>query len=75
MDEFIQLTALCAKLGAARPQAEAMARQLMKRADQLAKDRAQTREAAMAYLLNLLVQGRNGAVSAEFKPPQSRRSE
>jgi hypothetical protein len=71
MDEFVRLSALCARLGAAQPQAEAMARQLIKRADQLARERGQTREAAMAYLLNLLVQGRNGTVSEEFKPPQA----
>lgn len=68
MDELVQLTGLCRKLGAPPGQAEAMARQLIKRADQLAADRGQTREEAMAYLLHLLVQGRSGEVPPEFKP-------
>jgi hypothetical protein len=71
MDELEQLAALCAKLGAPRPQAEAMARQLMRRADQLAAERGQAREEVMAYLLRLLVQGRNGDVPEEFQPPQT----
>lgn len=71
MDEFVQLSALCGRLGAARPQAEAMARQLMKRADQLSVERGQTREEAMAYLLSLLVQGRRGDVPEKFKSPRT----
>ena len=46
-----------------------MARQLMKRADQLVLQRKQTREQAMEYLLRLLVQGRSGEVPKEFRPP------
>jgi hypothetical protein len=69
MDELGQLTALCGKLGAPPEQAAAMARQLVKRADQLVAERGQNREEVMAYLLRLLVQGRNGEVPAEFKPP------
>ncbi len=49
-----------------------MARQLLKRADQLATERSQTREEALAYLLGLVVQGRSGEVPPEFKPPESR---
>jgi len=63
------LTGLCAKLGAAPGRAEAMARQLMKRADQLVVQRNQTREQAMEYLLKLLVQGRSGEMPKEFQPP------
>lgn len=70
MSELSRLTELCRSWGAATPQAEAMARQLMKRADQLAAERGQTREAAMAYLLRLAVQGRNGEVPPEFQPPR-----
>lgn len=69
MDELAQLTRLCRNLGADAAQAEAMARQLAKRADQLAAERKQTREEAMAYLLRLLVQGRSGEVPPEFRPP------
>jgi hypothetical protein len=71
MDELSRLTALCAGLGATPAQAEAMARQLIKRADQLTAERGQPREEAMAYLLRLLVQGRSGEVPPEFRPPKS----
>ena len=56
------------RLGAAAGPAETMARQLMKRADQLARDRGIPREEAMCQLLQILVQGRQGNVPAEFKP-------
>jgi hypothetical protein len=46
-----------------------MARQLIKRADQLVAERGQTREEAMAYLLRLVVQGRSGEVPPEFQAP------
>jgi hypothetical protein len=69
MDELGQLTKLCRDLGAPPEQAEAMARQLMKRADQLAAGRGQAREEAMAYLLRLVVEGRRGEVPREFSPP------
>lgn len=46
-----------------------MARQLLKRADQLVAERGQTREAAMAYLLRLVTQGRSGEVPPEFQSP------
>ena len=69
MDEVVQLTTLCRGLGATPAQADAMARQLIKRADQLVAERGQTREAAMAYLLRLVVQGRGGEVPGEFRPP------
>lgn len=67
MSEFAQLTKLCLGLGAAPAQAEAMARQLMKRADQLVVARGQSREEVMAYLLRLVVQGRHGDVPKEFQ--------
>lgn len=70
MDELKKLTSLCANLGAAPAQAEAMARQLVKRADQLAAERGQSREETMAYLLRLVVQGRGGEVPPEFPPRQ-----
>ncbi len=49
-----------------------MARQLVKRADQIAAERGIPREAAMKQLLQILVQGRQGNVPAEFKPPAPR---
>lgn len=60
MTEHDQLVQLCEKLGSPRPQAEVMARQLAKRADQLAATRGIDRVQAMAQLLQLLVKGRNG---------------
>ncbi len=69
MSELDQLTELCRRLGAEPTQADAMARQLMKRADQLVAERGQTRTEVMAYLLKLVVQGRQGEVPKEFQPP------
>jgi hypothetical protein len=69
MSELEQVTELCAKLGAAPEQAATMARQLVKRADQLSAERKIPREQAMAQLLQILVQGRHGNVPVEFKPP------
>jgi hypothetical protein len=66
MDELTKLTEFCGKLGASPQQADAMARQLLKRADQLAVERNQSREECMAYLLRLVVQGRAGVVPPEF---------
>ena len=69
MDELTQLTKLCRGLGATPESAGAMARQLIKRADQLVAERGQSREEVMTYLLRLVVQGRNGEVPKEFLPP------
>lgn len=60
MNELAQLTQLCEKLGAASAAAATMAAQLQKRAAQLADERGITREAAMHYLLEVLVKGRQG---------------
>lgn len=60
MTELEQLTALCQRLGAAPAQAGTMAAQMLKRADQLAAERGIGRTAAMAYLIDLVVRGRNG---------------
>ena len=69
MDEPAQLTKLCRGLGAAPEQADVMARQLMKRADQLMVERGLNREEAMAYLRRLVVEGRQGVVPGEFRSP------
>lgn len=60
MTEHEQLVALCMKMGAPESQAETMARQLAKRADQLAQERGITRVEAMTHLLQVLVKGRSG---------------
>ena len=70
MNELEQLTQLCVRLGAAPAQAQAMAAQLLKRAEQHAAERGITREAALARLLDLLVKGRSGIPPAEFPPTQ-----
>ena len=72
MDELAQLTQLCRRLGAPTDaQAETMARQLQKRAEQLAAERGLTREAAMAHLLNVVVHGRRGETPPDFAPPSA----
>ncbi len=72
MNELVRLTQLCRRLGApSDAQAETMARQLMKRADQLATERNLTREEAMQHLLSVLAHGRAGEVPPEFRPPSS----
>jgi hypothetical protein len=60
MTEHEQLVALCMKMGAPESQAETMAGQLAKRADQLAQERGITRVEAMTHLLQVLVKGRSG---------------
>lgn len=69
MNELAQLTGVCRGLGAPPEQADILARQLIKRADQLVIERGQTREEVMAYLLRLVVQGRSGEVPPEFQAP------
>jgi hypothetical protein len=69
MDELAQLMRLCGNLGAPPEQAAAMARQLLKRAEQLMAERALSREAALNYLLRLVLQGRGGEVPPEFQRP------
>ncbi len=69
MSELEQLTDLCTRLGADRSQAQTMATQLLKRADQLAHERGIDRVAALKYLVDLVMKGRNGEVPREFSPP------
>ena len=60
MNEHEQLVQLCGKMGAPRGQAETMARQLAKRADQLVATRGLSRIEAMSHLLKVLVKGSSG---------------
>ena len=48
-----------------------MAKQLLKRADQIAAERSIPREEAMAQLLRILVEGRQGNVPPGYQPPTS----
>ncbi len=72
MDELSKLADYCRKLGAPANQAEMMARQISKRAAQLAIERKLSREEAMTYLLQLVAQGRAGETPKEFKVPENR---
>jgi galactokinase len=76
MTELEQLTELCMRLGAAPTQAVVMATQLQKRADQMAAERGVTRVAAMHYLLEAVVKGRQGETlpaTAPIRPTPSMR--
>ena len=64
-----KITVVCERLGAPRAQAVTMARQLVKRADQLSVERGIPRETALALLLQILVEGRQGNVPPGFAPP------
>ena len=68
MTELEQIAQLCERLGASPAQASTMAAQLLKRAVQLSEERAITREAALASLLDVLVKGRAGEVPLRFAP-------
>jgi len=72
VSDLEKVTQLCLRLGAGPDQAATMAAQLLKRADQIAVERGIPREAAMAQLLEILVQGRQGVVPPSFKPPAPR---
>jgi len=69
VSEVERVTALCARLGAAPEQAAVMAKQLLKRADQISAERKIPRETALAQLLQILVEGRQGNLPPGFTPP------
>ncbi len=66
MTEHEQLQQLCERLGAAPAQAAVMASQLLKRSEQLARERGITRDVALKGLLEIVVKGRAGEVPAQF---------
>ena len=68
MDELGKLAEFCQRLGAPPEQADTMARQLLKRAAQLAVERNQSREACLDYLLRLVMKGSAGELPPEFAP-------
>ncbi len=72
MSDLEKITVICERLGAAHAQAATMATQLLKRADQLAAERGITRETALAQLLQILVEGRQGNLPPGFQPPGSK---
>lgn len=69
MSDVEKIATLCERLGAPPAQAATLARQLLKRADQLATERGITRETALAQLLQILVEGRQGNVPPGFQAP------
>ncbi len=75
VDDFEHVKRLCRSFGADEAQAETMARQLMKRADQIAEQRNCDRTEAMAYLLEITLKGARGEAPPGFEggePPQSK---
>ena len=69
MDELAGLREFFQRLGADGAQADVMARQLAKRADQVAAQRGIPREQALAELLRKVAEGRAGnAPEAGSKP-------
>lgn len=74
MSELEQVTRLCRSMGADEAQAQRMAEQLLKRADQIAVDRGCDRVQAMQYLLSLTMKGAQGEAPAGFEggePPEA----
>ncbi len=69
MSDLAKVTQLCERLGAPPAQAATMAAQLLKRAEQISVERQITREAALAQLLQILVEGRQGNVPPAFQAP------
>lgn len=70
-DETEKITVICERLGAPPEQAVTMAKQLLKRADQIATERNIPRAQALAQLLQILVEGRQGNLPPGFAPPGS----
>ncbi len=64
------LTRLCQRLGADEAQARTMARQLLKRSEQIAQDRGIERIEAMHHLLSLLISGSQGHTPPDFPPDE-----
>ncbi len=59
-EDFGPVVRLCRSLGADERQSEVMARQLLRRAGQIAEERRIDPYAAMEQLLRATVEGRNG---------------
>jgi hypothetical protein len=72
MSDLEKVTQLCTRLGASPAQAATMAAQLLKRAEQISAERKITREAAMAQLLQILIEGRQGNVPPAYQSPPPR---
>ena len=60
MKHLEEVTALCLQCGASETQAPVLAKQLLKRAGQLAEERDISEVEAMDYLLRLMVSAQDG---------------
>jgi len=69
VSDLEKITQLCIRLGAGPDQAATMAGQLLKRSEQISAERGIPRETALAQLLEILIQGRQGTVPPAFQPP------
>jgi len=69
MNETEQLRVVFERLGTTRAQAETMAAQLLRRAEQHARERGVTPAAALARLLELVVQARAGELPVDRAAP------
>lgn len=67
MDDFEHVKRLCRSFGADETQAEVMARQLMKRAEQIAQERNCDQVEAMRYLLEIALKGASGEAPPGFE--------
>lgn len=65
-DELSGVCRIFVKLGANEKQAEIMAKQLLKRAEQISEERGMDRVEALQSLLQAAVSGRQGIAPAEF---------
>ena len=75
-DKITQVTIICQKLGAPKEQASTMAKQLLKRAEQLSQSQAISEIEALDYLLRLVKSGREGTASPQAPSSKgSRRTE
>jgi hypothetical protein len=67
VSELDKITTLCTRLGAPSSQAATMASQLLKRADQISRERGVPREQALAQLLQILWKA--GVTCRRASPP------
>ncbi len=73
VDDLEQVKRLCRSLGADEKQAEVMAKQLLKRAEQIARERNCDQVEAMRYLLDISLKGASGEAPPGFEggpPPE-----
>jgi Tfp pilus assembly protein FimT len=67
VNEQEEIVELLKRLGATPGQADTMASQLRKRADQLAAEHQVSRAEAMRYLLDAVMKGRSGETPGPFR--------